>query len=197
LSAINGTIQDSLETSSMTEDRRESATLAGGCFWCLEAVFDQLRGVERVQSGYAGGHVENPSYEVVCAGTTGHAEVVQVTFDPTVISFRDLLEVFLTIHDPTTLDRQGADVGTQYRSAVFYGSEEQRTITEEVIADFTAREVWDGEIVTQVAPLETFYPAEDYHNDYFRRNPAQPYCQAVIAPKVAKARKLYLDRLKK
>ena len=181
----------------MTEDRRESATLAGGCFWCLEAVFDQLRGVERVQSGYAGGHVENPSYELVCAGTTGHAEVVQVTFDTTVISFRDLLEVFLTIHDPTTLNRQGADVGTQYRSAVFYGSEEQRTITEEVIADFTAREVWDGEIVTQVAPLETFYPAEGYHDDYFRRNPGQPYCQAVIAPKVAKARKLYLDRLKK
>jgi len=180
----------------MTQDRRETATLAGGCFWCLEAVFDQLRGVERVQSGYAGGQVENPSYELVCGGSTGHAEAVQVTFDPSVISFGDLLEVFLTLHDPTTLNRQGADIGTQYRSAVFYGSEAQRAITEEVIADFTTRQVWDGEIVTQVAPLETFYPAEDYHDDYFLRNPAQSYCQAVIAPKVAKARKLYLDRLK-
>lgn len=180
----------------MAEDRRETATVAGGCFWCLEAVFDQLRGVERVQSGYAGGQVEHPSYELVCSGTTGHAEVVQVVFDPGVISFKDLLEVFFTIHDPTTLNRQGADVGTQYRSAVFYHSEEQRTITEGVIAAFNTRRVWDGEIVTQVSPLETFYPAEDYHDDYFRRNPAQPYCQAVIAPKVAKARKLYLDRLK-
>jgi peptide-methionine (S)-S-oxide reductase len=181
----------------MTQDRRETATLAGGCFWCLEAVFDQLRGVEGVQSGYSGGQVENPSYELVCSGTTGHAEAVQVTFDASAISFADLLEVFFTIHDPTTLNRQGADVGTQYRSAVFYDSEEQRAITESVIADFNTRRVWDGEIVTQVAPLETFYPAEDYHDDYFRRNPAQPYCQAVIAPKVAKARKLYLDRLKK
>jgi peptide-methionine (S)-S-oxide reductase len=181
----------------MTQDRRETATLAGGCFWCLEAVFDQLRGVEGVQSGYSGGQVENPSYELVCSGTTGHAEAVQVTFDASAISFADLLEVFFTIHDPTTLNRQGADVGTQYRSAVFYDSEEQRAITESVIADFNTRRVWDGEIVTQVAPLETFYPAEDYHDDYVRRNPAQPYCQAVIAPKVAKARKLYLDRLKK
>jgi peptide-methionine (S)-S-oxide reductase len=181
----------------MTQDRRETATLAGGCFWCLEAVFDQLRGVEGVQPGYSGGQVENPSYELVCSGTTGHAEAVQVTFDASAISFADLLEVFFTIHDPTTLNRQGADVGTQYRSAVFYDSEEQRAITESVIADFNTRRVWDGEIVTQVAPLETFYPAEDYHDDYFRRNPAQPYCQAVIAPKVAKARKLYLDRLKK
>jgi peptide-methionine (S)-S-oxide reductase len=180
----------------MPQMQQETATLAGGCFWCLEAVFDQLRGVERVQSGYAGGHVENPSYELVCTGTTGHAEVVQVSYDPDVVSFKELLEVFFTIHDPTTPNRQGADVGTQYRSAVFYRSEEQRTVAEQVIAEFTERRMWDGEIVTQLAPLETFYPAESYHDDYFRRNPAQPYCQAVVAPKVAKARKLFLDRLK-
>jgi peptide-methionine (S)-S-oxide reductase len=180
----------------MPQTQQEIATLAGGCFWCLEAVFDQLRGVERVQSGYAGGHVENPSYELVCTGTTGHAEVVQVSYDPDVVSFKELLEVFFTIHDPTTPNRQGADVGTQYRSAVFYRSEEQRTVAEQVIAEFTERRMWDGEIVTQLAPLETFYPAESYHDDYFRRNPAQPYCQAVVAPKVAKARKLFLDRLK-
>ena len=179
-----------------TEQTRELATLAGGCFWCLEAVYKELRGVERVVSGYAGGHVENPTYRAVCDGTTGHAEVVQITFDPAAASYRELLEVFFTIHDPTTLNRQGADVGTQYRSAVFYHSPEQRETAEQVIAELTAAGVWDSPIVTEVVPLETFYPAEDYHQDYFERNPAQPYCRAVVAPKVAKFRKHFLEKMK-
>jgi peptide-methionine (S)-S-oxide reductase len=181
----------------MTTDRQETATLAGGCFWCLEAAFDQLNGVESVQSGYAGGGVANPSYEQVCTGRTGHAEVVQVRFDPDVITYRDLLEVFFVIHDPTTLNRQGADAGTQYRSAIFYHTPEQRAEAERVIADLTARKVWDDPIVTQVVPLEAFYPAEEYHRDYYRRNPNQGYCQIVVAPKVAKVRKQYFERLKK
>jgi len=176
--------------------QREVTTLAGGCFWCLEAAFQDLKGVEKVQSGYAGGHAANPSYEDVCTGTTGHAEVVQITFDPTVVSFSDLLHVFFTIHDPTTLNRQGGDVGTQYRSAVFYHTPEQKAVTEQVIKELAAEHVWDDPIVTQVKPLESFYPAEEYHRDYFRRNPNQGYCSAVIAPKVAKVRKLYLDKLK-
>jgi len=180
-----------------SERSRETATLAGGCFWCLEAVFKQLRGVERVESGYAGGEVNNPSYRQVCAGTTGHAEVVQVTFDPHVLSFKELLEVFFTIHDPTTLNRQGADVGTQYRSAIFYHSPEQKETAREVISETNAANVWDSQIVTEVAPLTEFYPAEDYHRDYFEKNPYQPYCQVVIAPKVAKFRKHFLDKLKK
>src|SRR5438045_1530935 len=175
--------------------QREVATLAGGCFWCLEAAFQQLQGVEQVRSGYAGGHVANPSYEDVCSGTTGHAEVVQVTFDPSVVSFRELLGVFFTIHDPTTLNRQGADVGTQYRSVVLYHSDEQRRTAEQVIAELNQKNVWDDPIVTQIAPLTTFYPAETYHQDYFAQNQNQPYCQIVIAPKVAKFRKKYLDRL--
>jgi len=176
--------------------QREVATLAGGCFWCLEAAFQDLKGVEKVQSGYSGGRVANPSYEDVCTGTTGHAEVVQITFDPAVVSFNDLLHVFFTIHDPTTLNRQGADVGTQYRSAVFYHSPEQKAATERVIKELAAEHVWDSPVVTEVKPLEAFYPAEEYHRDYFRRNPNQGYCSAVIAPKVAKVRKLYLDKLK-
>lgn len=176
---------------------REIATLAGGCFWCLEAVFDELRGVEKVESGYAGGHTINPSYREVCGGATGHAEVTQITFDPQVISFKELLQVFFTIHDPTTLNRQGADVGTQYRSAIFYHSPEQRKIAEQVIAELSAAKVWEDPIVTEVTPLTEFYPAEEYHRDYFQRNPAQPYCQVVIAPKVAKARKHFLDKLKR
>jgi peptide-methionine (S)-S-oxide reductase len=176
---------------------RKTATLAGGCFWCLEAVYDQLRGVEDVVSGYSGGRVRNPSYREVCAGTTGHAEVVQLTFDPTVISFREILEVFFTIHDPTTLNRQGADVGTQYRSAIFYHGPEQKVIAEQVISDIDAAKLWPAPIVTQVTPFEAFYPAEDYHQEYFARNPTQGYCTVVIAPKVAKFRKLYLSRLKK
>jgi peptide-methionine (S)-S-oxide reductase len=176
--------------------QHEVATLAGGCFWCLEAAFSDLKGVERVESGYAGGSVPNPSYEAVCTGRTGHAEVVQVTFDPQVISFSDLLHVFFTIHDPTTLNQQGGDVGTQYRSAVFYHSPAQKTEVERVIAALTAGKVWDDPIVTEAKPLEKFYPAEEYHRDYYRRNPNQGYCRAVIAPKVAKVRKLYFDKLK-
>jgi peptide-methionine (S)-S-oxide reductase len=179
-----------------TEKSRELATLAGGCFWCLEAVYKELRGVARVVSGYAGGHVENPTYREVCDGETGHAEVVQITFDPSEVSYRELLEVFFTIHDPTTPNRQGADVGTQYRSAVFYHSPEQRETAEQVIAEMEAARVWDSPIVTEVSPLTQFYPAEDYHQDYFENNPSQPYCRAVVAPKVSKFRKLYLDRLK-
>ena len=176
--------------------QNEVATLAGGCFWCLEATFQDLKGVERVQSGYSGGHVPDPTYEHVCSGNTGHAEVVQVTFDPSVISFSDLLHVFFTIHDPTTMNRQGNDVGTQYRSAIYYHSPAQKAEAERVIAELTAEEVYDDPIVTEVKPLDTFYPAEEYHRDYYRRNPTQAYCRAVIAPKVAKVRKLYLDRLK-
>ncbi len=177
--------------------RREIATLAGGCFWCLEAVYLELRGVLGVQSGYAGGRVPNPSYELVCTGTTGHAEVVQVTFDPDEISYRELLDVFFTIHDPTTLNRQGNDVGTQYRSAVFYHSPEQQATVEQAIAELAAEKVWDDPIVTEVVPFTEFYPAEEYHRDYFRLHPEQAYCRAVIAPKVAKARKAFFERLKR
>jgi len=177
--------------------RREIATLAGGCFWCLEAVYLELRGVLGVQSGYAGGHIPHPSYELVCTGTTGHAEVVQVTFDPDEVSYRDLLDVFFTIHDPTTLNRQGNDVGTQYRSAIFYHSAEQKAEAERTIAELAAERVWDDSIVTEVEPLTEFYPAEEYHRDYFRLHPDQAYCRAVIAPKVAKARKAYFEKLKR
>ena len=176
--------------------QRETATLGGGCFWCLEAVFRRLRGVDTVQSGYAGGHVPNPTYEQVCTGTTGHAEVVQITFDPHVISYRELLEVFFAIHDPTTPNRQGADVGPQYRSVIFYHSPEQKQIAEEVIADLERQRVWDAPIVTEIAPYTAFYPAEDYHRDYYERNPWQPYCQVVIAPKVAKFRKQFAAKLR-
>ncbi len=175
---------------------REIATLAGGCFWCLEAVFDDLRGVESVESGYSGGRRPNPTYEQVCTGASGHAEVVRLEFDPEVITFRDILEVFFTIHDPTTLNRQGADVGTQYRSAIFYHSPEQKTVADEVIADLTARGVWDNPIVTEVTKLIDYYPAEAYHQEYFARNPDQPYCNVVVAPKVAKFRKAFLERLR-
>ncbi len=175
--------------------RTEVATLGGGCFWCLEAVYEELKGVEKVESGYSGGSVPDPTYRQVCTGTTGHAEVVQVTFDPEVVSFREILEVFFTIHDPTTLNRQGGDVGTQYRSAIFYHSSEQRTVAEQVIAELEAEHVYDSPIVTELAPFTTFYPAETYHQDYFARNPNQPYCAAVIAPKVSKFRRRYLERL--
>jgi len=172
------------------------ATLAGGCFWCLEAVFEQLKGVKKVDSGYSGGHVPNPSYEAVCTGTTGHAEVTQVTFDPDVISFRDLLGVFFSIHDPTTPDRQGGDVGTQYRSAIFHHDDEQRRVAEDLVRELEAEHVFDDPIVTKIEPLEAFYPAEEYHREYYRRNPTQAYCRAVIAPKVAKLRSKYLAKLK-
>jgi peptide-methionine (S)-S-oxide reductase len=174
----------------------QSITLGGGCFWCLDAVFQLLRGVESVVSGYAGGRVAHPTYEAVCDGNTGHAEVTQVNFDPAVISLRELLDVFFTTHDPTTLNRQGADVGTQYRSVIFYNSPEQKAAAEAAIADFTARGVYERPIVTEVAPLPAFYPAEDYHQGYYEQNAWQPYCRVVVAPKVAKLRSHYMEKLK-
>jgi len=177
--------------------KTEIATLAGGCFWCLEAVYDDLRGVESVESGYMGGQVEAPTYDDVCSGDTGHAEVVQIRFDPAQLSFRDLLEVFFAIHDPTTLNRQGNDIGTQYRSAIFCHSDEQRVIAQEVMARIGAAKLWREPIVTEIAPASRFWVAENYHQDYFARNPRQPYCMAVVDPKVSKFRKHFRDRLKK
>jgi len=176
---------------------KEIATLAGGCFWCLEAVYDELNDVEDVVSGYSGGTIPNPSYEMVCTGITGHAEVVQLTFDPRIISFKEILDVFFTIHDPTALNRQGSDVGAQYRSAIFYHTPEQRAIAEQVIADLHAAHVWDAPIVTELKSFEKFYPAEGYHQEYFKRNPNQGYCRVVISPKVAKFRKRFLKKLRK
>lgn len=182
----------------MTEKGKvETATLGGGCFWCLEAVFERLEGVESVVSGYAGGTVPNPSYEQVCTGTTGHAEAVQITFDPEEISYRELLEVFFTIHDPTTLNRQGADVGTQYRSVIFYHTEEQRETAKSVIGELEASGTWNDPIVTELKVFKEFYPAEDYHQGYYSRNQKQSYCQAIITPKLAKLRQKWLDKLKK
>ena len=181
----------------MAQHGQETATLGGGCFWCLEAVYKDLRGVERVVSGYAGGTVENPTYEQVCGGRTGHAEVVQITYDPEVVSFRDLLDVFFTIHDPTTKDREGADVGPQYRSIILYHDAEQKEAAESAIAELREKGVWRAPIVTEVVPLEKFYPAEAYHQDYYEQNPRQRYCQIVIAPKVAKFRQQYLANLKR
>ncbi|GIV71020.1 peptide-methionine (S)-S-oxide reductase MsrA [Caldilinea sp.] len=175
----------------------EVATLGGGCFWCLEAVYSELQGVEQVVSGYAGGHVRNPTYREVCSGATGHAEVVQITFDPSVISYRDLLRIFFTIHDPTTLNRQGADVGTQYRSIILYHDETQKRTALEVMEEVTRQGLWPNPIVTELKPFDAFYPAEEYHQRYFARNPLQPYCQVVIAPKVAKFRKQYFERLRR
>lgn len=173
------------------------AVLGGGCFWCLEAVFDRLRGVQTVESGYAGGSGANPSYEEVCSGSTGHAEVVRVSFDPAVLSFRELLKVFFAIHDPTTKDRQGNDVGTQYRSVIFPQSPEQRADAQSVITELARSKLWDDPIVTEIADAAPFYPAEKYHQEYFERNRGQPYCQFIVAPKVAKFRKEFVDRLKK
>jgi peptide-methionine (S)-S-oxide reductase len=175
----------------------EVATLAGGCFWCLEAVYVELRGVEKVVSGYAGGHVKNPTYREVCSGSTGHAEVVQVSFDPAVISYADILRIFFTIHDPTTLNRQGADVGTQYRSAIYYHDDVQEETAIAVMNEVAQQRTWPNPLVTELAPLDVFFPAEAYHQDYFARNPMQPYCQVVVAPKVAKARKQYFQQLKR
>ncbi len=174
----------------------ETATLAGGCFWCLEAVFEQVKGVKSVQSGYAGGHVADPTYRQVCTGETGHAEAVQVSFDPEVISFRELLEVFFSIHDPTTLNRQGADVGTQYRSAIFTHSDEQAASAREVLVELEREGPWDDPIVTELQPLEDFYPAEDYHDEYYRNHREQSYCQLVIEPKVLKFRQRFAHRLR-
>lgn len=171
----------------------EIATLGGGCFWCLEAVYQQLKGVRHVESGYAGGHVENPAYEQVCEGTTGHAEVVRVEFDPNTVSYREILEIFFTIHDPTTPNRQGNDVGTQYRSVIFYHSSEQQETAKQVIAAMAS--VWDAPIVTELSPAQAYYKAEDYHQDYFRQHPLQGYCAFVVAPKVAKFRKIFADKV--
>jgi peptide-methionine (S)-S-oxide reductase len=176
--------------------RLETATLGGGCFWCLEAVFERLEGVEKVVSGYTGGRVPDPSYELVCSGLTGHAEVVQITFDPSILPYRELLEIFFAFHDPTTLNRQGNDVGTQYRSAIYYHSSEQERTAREVIEQLGRDGTWDKAIVTEVTPLDRFYPAEEYHQQYFQRNPTRMYCQAVVAPKVAKLRREYAGRLR-
>jgi len=186
-----------MNTHSNQTSSLQTATLAGGCFWCLEAVYDELKGVHEVISGYAGGHVEHPSYPTVCSGTTGHTEAIQMTFDPQQVSYRELLEVFFTIHDPTTLNRQGADVGTQYRSAIFYHDTTQKATAEQVIQEIEAAGIWDDPIVTELAPYQGFFPAEDYHQEYYQRNQGQPYCQVVIAPKVSKFRKQYFNRLKK
>ncbi len=175
----------------------QTAMLAGGCFWCMEAVFDELRGVESVESGYSGGTVANPSYRDVCTGRTGHAETIKVTFDPAELSYRDILNVFFAVHDPTTLNRQGNDVGTQYRSAIFYQDEAQKAEAEQLIRELNEQHIWDKPIVTQVVKFDQFYVAEDYHQEYFANNPNQPYCMAVVAPKVSKFRKHFIDRLKK
>ena len=188
--------QSRVGRSSDREDR-EVATLGGGCFWCTEAVYLELKGVLQVVSGYSGGTVPNPSYEAVCTGETGHAEVVQVSFDPTLISYRQILQVFFTMHDPTTLNRQGNDSGTQYRSVVFYHTDEQKRVAEEVIKEINNSKMWGRPAVTQLVRFEVFYRAEDYHQQYFKNNPNQPYCQAVIAPKVSKFRKHYFDMLKR
>jgi peptide-methionine (S)-S-oxide reductase len=180
----------------MENNNLETATLAAGCFWCVEAVFDDLQGVEDVVSGYSGGHTDNPTYREVCSETTGHAEVVQIRFDPNVISFKEILQIFFTVHDPTTLNRQGNDIGTSYRSAIFYHSDEQKRVAEEVIKEVTEEGVYDAPIVTEVKAFDKFWPAEDYHQEYFANNPNQPYCSAVVAPKVAKFRKKFVDRLK-
>ena len=174
----------------------EIATLGGGCFWCLDPIYAELVGVEKVEAGYSGGEVENPSYELICTGTTGHAEVVQVTFDPKIITYEEILKIFFTIHDPTTLNRQGADVGTQYRSVIFYHDETQKETAERVIQEIEREGIWHDPIVTQVLPLDVFYVAEDYHQDYFKNNPGQGYCRVVIAPKVAKFRQKYAEKLK-
>jgi peptide-methionine (S)-S-oxide reductase len=180
----------------MNQHRAETATLAGGCFWCMEAVFERLAGVGRVVSGYSGGSMRNPTYEQVSTGTTGHAESVQITFDPAVLSYRDLLRIFFAFHDPTTLNRQGADVGSQYRSAIFWHDPEQRAVAEQVIAELEQERVFDGSIVTEVAPYTGFYPAAGYHQGYYDKNPDQAYCRIVISPKVSKLREHYADRLK-
>ncbi len=179
------------------KENLQTATLAGGCFWCLEAVYDEIKGVEAVESGYSGGKVMNPSYQDVCTGMTGHAEAVQVKFDPDVVSYRDLLNVFFGIHDPTTLNRQGADVGTQYRSAIFYHNDEQKATAEQAIKELNEQHIWDRPIVTEVKPFDKFFKAENYHQEYYAHNQFQPYCIAVVAPKVRKFRQHYMEMLKK
>jgi peptide-methionine (S)-S-oxide reductase len=184
------------DTRTIASQGKELATLAGGCFWCLEAVYDQMKGVDSVESGYMGGSKPNPTYEEVCLGRTGHAEAVQLTYDPKTVSFREILEVFFAIHDPTTLNQQGNDVGTQYRSAIFYHSPEQKTVAQELIAELTKDTFFNHPIVTEVTPAGQFYVAEDYHQEYFARNPLQPYCTYVVGPKLAKFRKTFAEKIK-
>jgi peptide-methionine (S)-S-oxide reductase len=191
--ALEVAIMDSQQASSK---ERDVATLGGGCFWCTEAIFDQLKGVEKVESGYSGGKVPNPSYEDVCTGSTGHAESIQITFNPKQISFKEILQIFFTTHDPTTLNRQGADVGTQYRSAIFYHNPDQEAVAKQVIKETNAAKIWKKPIVTEVVPFKAFYKAEDYHQEYFKNNSRQPYCQVVIAPKIVKLREHYREKLK-
>lgn len=186
-----------MEQANHARDGREIATLGGGCFWCLEAVFDELKGVESVESGYMGGEKAHPTYEEVCGGRSGHAEVVQVTFDPRVLTFREILEVFFAIHDPTTLNFQGNDAGTQYRSAIFYHTPEQQAVAGQVIAALNAAKLWNDPVVTEVTAASMFCLAEDYHQEYFDRNPYQPYCRAVVAPKILKFRKSFVNKVKK
>lgn len=181
----------------MENKNLETATLGAGCFWCVEAVFDDLKGVTDVVSGYSGGHTENPTYREVCSETTGHAEVVNVEFDPEEISFKEILQIFFTVHDPTQLNRQGNDIGTSYRSAIFYHTDEQKQIAEETIKEIEAEAIYDKPIVTEITAFDKFYSAEDYHQEYFANNPTQPYCAAVVAPKVAKFRQKFVSRLKK
>jgi len=192
----NQTINQSAHSQTTPQANQAIATLAGGCFWCVEAVFENVRGVSKIESGFAGGMMLNPTYRQVCSGESGHAEVIQVTFDPSIVSYEELLIVFFTVHDPTTLNRQGADVGTQYRSAVFYHDAAQKAIAEQVIARLTAERLWPNPIVTEIAPFDEFYKAEAYHQQYYRKNAYQPYCQIVIAPKVTKFRKAYAYLLK-
>ncbi len=188
--------RNEMSQESNREPSLELATLGGGCFWCLDAVYAQLQGVQKVVSGYAGGTVPNPTYEQVCSGNTGHAEVAQITFDPNVVSFREILEIFFTIHDPTSLNRQGADIGTQYRSAIFYHDEDQQRVAEALIDELDGAHIWPDPIVTEVTPFRIWYEAEDYHQDYYKYNSQQPYCQVVISPKVAKFRKKFAKKLK-
>jgi len=194
---IENTIMTNKKIETDYQDKMEVATLGGGCFWCIEAAFNEIRGVVNVESGYAGGELASPTYEQVCTGTTGHAEVVQVTFDPPIISFRQIMEIFFTVHDPTTLNRQGADVGSQYRSVIFYHNEKQKEVAEQVIAELNASKVWDDPIVTHVEPFKNFYKAEEYHQKYFDRHPEAAYCRVVIAPKIVKLQKRYREKLKK
>ncbi len=182
--------------SNEVKPKREIVTLGSGCFWCTEAVFQLIRGVEKVEPGYAGGSIPNPTYEQVSTGTTGYVEAANVTFDPRVVSLREILEIFFGTHDPTQIDRQGADVGTQYRSVIFYRSEEQKKVAEQLIGELTTEKVYENPIATSVEPLKAFYPAETYHKDYYKKHPREPYCQVVIAPKIAKLQKVYLSKLK-
>jgi len=184
------------KSKTVTPKRMEVATLGGGCFWCTEAIFSQLKGVEKAESGYSGGKLECPTYEEVSTGTTGHAEVVQINFDPDLISFKEILEIIFSTHNPTTLNRQGPDVGPQYRSVIFYHNDQQKAIAEQVIKEIAEEKIFDKPTVTQVEPFKAFYKAEEYHRDYFKRHPEQPYCSLVIAPKITKLRELYLSRLK-